>query len=279
MPGPLHGNVRIVRNGSTSSDFVVTYPFRGNALGALIYPLRTGPTDGAIGAQVDDPLRNKLLALLPLRDLESVRERSSVVGYTQGDVVQKEGQEITAVHFPLSGMFSLLVVLKDSRTAETSVVGREGMIGARAGLGPPRRSLVRVVAQLPVQALKISAKEFRNLVTHSAPMAELCVRSADVLLDQTRMTAACNALHGVEQRFCRWLLHTADRAESDHFVLKQELLSEMLGVHRTYITDVANRLQKRGAIAYSRGKLQILDRSLVRDLSCECYGLLKRNSS
>ena len=245
----------------------------------MFYPLRTGPTDRAKGALVDDPLRNKLLALLPHRDLKSVKEKSSVVGFAQGEVVQREGQEVAAIHFPLSGMFSLLVVLKDGRTAETSVVGREGMIGARAGLGRPRTSLIRVAAQLPVQALRISAKEFRNLVADSPPMAELCRRSVDVLLDQARITAACNSLHGVEQRFCRWLLHTADRAESDHFVLKHELLSEMLGVHRTYVTDVANRMQKRGAIAYSRGKMQILDRRALQRLTCECYQLLKRNSS
>lgn len=225
-----------------------------------------------------DPLRNKLLALLPLRDLDFITGASSLVGVPPGEVVQKEGQEVAAIHFPLSGMLSLLVVLKGGRTVETSVVGREGMIGARAGLGS-HTSLIRVVAQLPVQALAISAKDFRKVVADSTIMAELCLRNADILLDQARITAACISFHSVEERCCRWLLHTADRAESDHFVLKQELLSEMLGVRRTSVTDAANRLQKRGAIAYSRGKVQILDRRLLERLSCECYRLLKRDSS
>jgi CRP-like cAMP-binding protein len=198
----------------------------------------------------------------------------------QGAVAQEEGQEVTAIHFPLSGMFSLLVVLKDGRTAETSVVGREGMIGARAGLGQSHAaSRIRVVAQLPVQALKISANDFRGLVADSSALAEMCLTNTDILLDQARITAACNSLHSVEERCCRWLLHTADRAESDHFVLKQALLSEMLGVRRTSITGVANGLQKRGAIAYSRGKLRILDRRILQRLSCECYRLLKRKGS
>jgi CRP-like cAMP-binding protein len=136
------------------------------------------------------------------------------VGFTQGDVVQKEAQQVTAIHFPLSGMFSLLVVLKGERKAETSVVGREGVVGARAGLGP-HTSFIRVVAQLPVQALKILAKDFRKLAIDSAAMAELCLRNGDVLLDQARITAACNTFHVVEERFCRCLLHIADRAESD----------------------------------------------------------------
>jgi hypothetical protein len=69
------------------------------------------------------------------------------------------------------------------------------MIGSRAGLGS-HISRVRVVAQLPVHALVMSADDFRKLVTKSAGM-ELCLRNADILLDQTRMTAACNSFHGV----------------------------------------------------------------------------------
>jgi CRP-like cAMP-binding protein len=242
----------------------------------LFFPLRTCPTDREIGTQVDDPLRNKLLALLPLEDLNLVAGASSLVMFAQGDVVQKERRSVTAVHFPLSGMLSLLVVLKSGRTVETSIVGREGMIGARAGLGS-YTSPVRVVAQLPVHALAISANDYQKLVANSTTITKLCLSNIDALLDQTRITAACNSFHGVEKRFCRWLLHTADRAESDQFVLKQELLSEMLGVRRTSVTEVANRLQKRGAIAYSRGKIRLLDRRVLKGLSCECYGLLTRN--
>jgi CRP-like cAMP-binding protein len=249
-----------------------------SAFGAFSYQLRTGPTDRAKGTQMDDPLRNELLALLSPGDLNVVTGASSLKVFAQDDIVQKEGRSVSAVYFPLSGMLSLLVVLNGGRTAETCVVGREGMIGARAGLGS-HTSRVRVVAQLPAHALAMSADDFRKLVTKSAGMAALCLRNADLLLDQTRITAACNSFHGVEERFCRWLLHTADRAESDQFVLTQKLISEMLGVRRTSVTDVANRLQQRGAIAYSRGKIRLLDRSVLRTLSCECYGRLKRNSS
>ncbi|MCC8961483.1 Crp/Fnr family transcriptional regulator [Bradyrhizobium sp. Pear76] len=227
---------------------------------------------------MDNPLRNELLALLPPRDLQSMTAKLHVVEFAQGKVIQNEHEEVRDTYFPLSGMLSLLVVLSDGRMAETSVVGREGLIGARAGLGS-QMSLVRVVAQLPVRALRISMKDFREVLASSAVLAELCLKNADVLLDQARITAACNSLHLVEERFCRWLLHTADRAESDQFDLKQELLSQMLGVRRTTITDTAKTLQKKGTITYSRGKMQILNRLALQRHSCECYELLKRTSS
>lgn len=100
-----------------------------------------------------------------------------------------------------------------------------------------------------------------------------------MLLTQARVTAVCNALHSVKQRFCRWLLQSSDRAESNTFCLTHELLAEMLGVRRTWITKVAQKLHRTGAIKYSRGLIEILDRPLLLSLSCECYETLKNEAA
>jgi Crp-like helix-turn-helix domain len=227
---------------------------------------------------VDGPLHNKLLALLPLEDLNSITGASS-----PGDVcprrrcsegrAQRHNDLLPAIgHAFAPGRAERRPHGRNLRRR----LGRHG--------GCPRRtwqqtSRVRTVAQLPVHVLAIPADQFRTLVAASTVISELCLRNTDVLLDQTRITAACNSFHDVEARFCRWLLHTADRAESNQFVLKQELLSEMLGVRRTYVTNVASGLQKRGIISCSRGNMRFLNRRALQSLSCECYGLLKRNSS
>ena len=92
-------------------------------------------------------------------------------------------------------------------------------------------------------------------------MRNLAIRYNEVLLSQARVTAACNALHSIEARFCRWLLQSADRASSDTVTLTQEFLAEMLGVRRTSVTEVASKVQSVGAITYSRGVIRILDRA------------------
>ena len=94
------------------------------------------------------------------------------------------------------------------------------------------------------------------------------------MLTQARITAACNALHPVEERFCRWLLQSSDRAASDTVTLTQELLAEMLGVRRTSVTEVARKMQDKGVITYTRGVITILDRAQLERLSCECYATL-----
>ena len=223
------------------------------------------------------PLSNKLLAALPRNDFQHLFSHLASVVLAQGDVVYEAGDEVDQVYFPLSGMISLLVVMQDGKAIETATVGREGTVGAMSGVGL-HTSKVRAVAQLPMVASKLSATALRRLAASSRPIADLCIGYNEVLLKQARVTAACNALHKVEARFCRWLLQTRDRAESDTLALTQEFLSEMLGVRRTSVTEVAQKVQETGAISYSRGVIKIIDLDALKAMSCECYETLREES-
>ncbi|NVN84877.1 MAG: Crp/Fnr family transcriptional regulator [Rhodopseudomonas sp.] len=191
----------------------------------------------------------------------------------QGLVLLEPGDEFDHVFFPHNGMLSLLAVLKDGKAIETATVGREGVVGAMAGLGL-YKSLVRVVVQMSMSLTKIPASQFRKFATSSDPIRNLCIQYNEVLLSQARVTAACNALHVIEARFCRWLLQSADRAGSDTVNLTQEFLAEMLGVRRTSVTEVATKMQNAGVITYSRGVIKILNRPALEKASCECYQTL-----
>jgi len=236
-------------------------------------PVPTGRESREVHAPSINPLDNKLLALLPRDDFDALKPHLTTVSLAQGDVVYEAGAEVDYVYFPHSGMFSMLAVMRDGKAIETATVGREGVIGAMAGLGL-YKSLVRATVQLPLHASIIGAAPFRRAVAASNGIRDLAVRYNEVMLTQARITAACNALHHVEERFCRWLLQSADRAASDTVALTQELLAEMLGVRRTSVTDVARKMQDRGVITYSRGVITILDRAALTRLSCECYGNL-----
>jgi CRP-like cAMP-binding protein len=224
------------------------------------------------------PLDNKLLASLPRDDFDRLLPHLTSVQLAQGLVLNETGNEVDQVYFPHSGMLSLLAVLRNGKAIETATVGREGVVGAMAGLGL-YKSLVRVVVQMPVACSKIAATHFRTVAATSDVVRNLCIRYNEVLLSQARVTAACNALHSIEARFCRWLLQSADRAEGDTVNLTQELLAEMLGVRRTSVTEVASKVQSTGAITYSRGVIRILDRDALLRMSCECYETLLDQSA
>jgi CRP-like cAMP-binding protein len=202
----------------------------------------------------------------------------SAVSLQQGIVLCEAGDEVDQIYFPHDGMLSLLAVLRDGKAIETATVGREGVVGAMAGLGL-YKSLVRVVVQMPLTCSRIAAPHFRTAVAASETIRNLCIRYNEVLLSQARVTAACNALHPIEARFCRWLLQSADRSAGDTVALTQEFLAEMLGVRRTSVTEVASRVQNAGVITYSRGVIKILDRPALMRMSCECYETLLDQSA
>jgi CRP-like cAMP-binding protein len=219
------------------------------------------------------PFDNKLLSSLPRDQFDLLAPHLTTQSLEQGLVLTEAGDEVDYVYFPHYGMLSLLAVLKDGKAIETATVGCEGVVGAMAGFGL-YKSLVRVVVQLPIGVTKISATQFRKAAAASDAIRNLCIQYNEVLLSQARVTAACNAMHVIEARFCRWMLQSADRAGSSTVNLTQEFLAEMLGVRRTSVTEVASKIQSSGAIHYTRGVINILDRPALERMSCECYQTL-----
>jgi CRP-like cAMP-binding protein len=221
-----------------------------------------------------DPLRNKLLARLSRDDLDLLAPHFVLEQLPQGDILTEANDEVDQVYFLLNGMISLVIVMKDGKAIETGTVGSDSVFGAAAGFGL-YKSRVRAVVQVKIAALRISASQFRKAVAVSKGLAKLCITDNEMLLAQARVTAACNALHTVEARFARWLLQTSAITQSDTITLTQEFLSEMLGVRRTSVTNVASKLQSAGTIGYSRGIIRIVDRGALEEASCECFETLQ----
>ena len=217
---------------------------------------------------------NRLLAMLPHADLERLAPSLSTVSLEQGLVLNEPGEEPERVWFPFTGMISLLAVMADGKGVETATVGREGVVGAMAGLGP-HIPLTRAVVQVPLVAARIATAPFRRAVQASAVLRDVVVRYNDLLLGQVQVTAACNALHPIQKRLARWILQTRDRIDTDTVPLTQELLSEMLGVRRSSVSEIANRLQANGLIRYSRGTIEIVNRPALEAAACECYGVIR----
>jgi CRP-like cAMP-binding protein len=164
--------------------------------------------------------------------------------------------------------------MADGRAVEFGTVGNEGMIGLPLFLGADR-SPHRAFTQVPGDALRMRAEDFREEMGRQGQLAGLLRRYNQALMNQMAYSVACNRLHSVEERMCRWLLMTHDRVGADRFPMTQEFLAQMLGVRRPSVTVVAGVLQKAGLIAYARGWVVILDRAGLEAASCECYRVVR----
>jgi CRP-like cAMP-binding protein len=188
----------------------------------------------------------------------------------QGDVLLEPGNLIEKVYFPNSGLFSLLVVMKNGKSLEVGAVGREGTFGGMVAF-EILQSQVRVVALADMEVATIEAPLFRETAVANPAILRACATRNEALLLQAQVLSACNALHSIDARLARYLLQFADRISSDQFRMTHQFISNVLAVRRTSVSEAANNLHKAGAIAYSRGKIEIIDRAALIKRACECY--------
>ena len=232
----------------------------------------------ARGQSLTRTTANRLLAALPGDAFAVLEPDLRQVSLPHGVVCHEAGSPIDQVYFPQTGMISLLVSTSDGEVVETSSVGREGAVGLQCGFGP-RVSLARAIVQIAGRFSVISAPCFELVTRHSAALGELIFDYIETLWAEAQQNAACNAIHDGSSRLCRWLLQCADRVGSEHLLLTQEFLAEMLGVRRTTVTLLAQELQKRGILRYSRGRITILNRAALEALACDCYEVIKKLST
>src|SRR5262249_54294418 len=239
---------------------------------ATITPRQTAPR----APQFEDGRFNRFLAALPPHDFSMLAPHLRTIALERGVMLHDVGEEIEHVYFPHTGMVSLVAIMQSGAAVETATIGRWGLIGASAGLGA-RWTVARSVVQLPGMAAWMSASQFHATAGQSQAIRDLIVRYNDLLLAQVQQSVACNALHAIEARLCRWLLQAHDCIDGDAIPLTQELLGQMLGVRRTTVTIAARLLQAGGLIRYRRGLIQILDRKALQDISSESYSVPPHN--
>lgn len=215
---------------------------------------------------------NALLSALAPEERDRLRlERVSMA---VRDAVYEPSGPIEHVYFPLSGVFSLIVVMSDTMSVEAAIVGNEGMVGLPVFLGA-NTSPHRAFCQIPGECLRTRAIDFRAEVARCGSLDAVMKRYNQALVNQMAYSVACNRLHSVEERMCRWLLMTQDRVGADRFPLTQEFLAQMLGVRQPNVTVTAAVLQNAGYIAYTRCHVVILNRSGLEESSCECYRVVR----
>lgn len=220
------------------------------------------------------PVENRLLAALPAQEYSRLLPNLETVSLELKQLLYTPGETIEYVYFPNHGIVSLLVILEGSIAAEVGVVGIEGMVGLPVFLGVDTTPF-RAIVQAPGDSLRMKADVFKASVNPGDTLHGLLQHYTHALTIQVAQSVACKSHHSMKQRCCRWLLMTHDRVRSDQFPITHEFLSQMMGVRRAGVTEVAGVLQKAGLIRYSRGQMTILDRLGLESASCECYRSVK----
>jgi CRP-like cAMP-binding protein len=236
---------------------------RGNA--AISVPLLP---DGS-------PLKNRLLGALPAALYADVVKDVRMMKVILGQGLIEHGVTVKDVYFPNGGVYSVTNQMKDGELVEVATVGTEGMLGIGVFFGDPTGT-GRSLQQVPNGLLPaMPVRRFLHHTSAAGPFRDIVGRYAQANLLQVMQCTACNALHNIEQRLCRWLLQTHDRAGGDEFLMKHEFLAIMLGSTRPSVTVAMGTLVQAGLITSRYGHVCIVDRKRLEKRSCECYEAIR----
>jgi CRP-like cAMP-binding protein len=221
------------------------------------------------------PVSNLILLELSDSDYSALRPHLKYVSLPDHLVLHEVGESIESAYFLNRGLISLVVVMKDGKTAEAGIVGHEGFTGTLAAVGL-NRSPLRAVVQIAGDGFRIEVAALQSTLK-SAPHLQLLLSHYTAIRGmQVAQTAACNRLHDIEQRLARWLLMTQDRVGSESLPITHDFLATMLGTDRPSVSFAAGVLQKKKLIKYARGAVKIVNRKELEGSACECYGAIRR---
>jgi CRP-like cAMP-binding protein len=178
---------------------------------------------------------NRIVAALPREEYKRLLPYLEPVSLPFKKYLYQSYALIEHVYFPNSGIVSVLNVMEDGGTVEVATVGNEGMVGIPVLLGADCTP-VETLVQVPGDAVRMKVDVFKSQVIPGSSTHNLLLRYTQALMSQMSQSVACNRLHSVEERCCRWLLQTRERVCSDEFLMTQEFLAQMLGVHRASLT-------------------------------------------
>lgn len=221
------------------------------------------------------PIRNRLLLTLPEAEFQSLRPFLRFQHFPHHANLHEPGKELEFVDFPNRGLVSIVVATQTGKTVEVAMVGREGLVGTAAFVGL-KNFPYRAVVQIAGDGARIRVEALQSALSTHPYLQTIASRYAVVQGMQAAQSAACNRLHGVEQRLARWLLMMQDRISHGSLQITHDGVATLLGTDRPSVSLAASILQRKGAIEYTRGAVRIVDRTLLGGAACECYEVTRQ---
>jgi CRP-like cAMP-binding protein len=218
-------------------------------------------------------VRNRILACMAPPLFERLRPKLQPIALKRRAILQEHNRPIEHLYFIERGVASLFARTQRDGPVEVAIVGRLGFVGVAAVLGT-MRSPNRCLMEVPGEALRINADDIRCVMEETPPVRQHLLNYVHALLIQNTQTALCNIRHQLEERLCRWLLLASDRLDEKVVPVTHDQLAMILGVRRAGVTTTLAVLEGLGAVAKTRGAIEIITRDILEAKTCECYRII-----
>lgn len=221
-------------------------------------------------------VRNHVLRKLAREDPQVYDELSAglqPVALHRGAQLAGPSEKSDSVYFIEEGVVSMVGDARNGSTVEVAVVGVEGVAGLSALLGA-RPVSYRLTVQIAGLAYRAPGKLIRHHLFGCRALHDPLLEHTQAMIMQLTQSVICSRFHTATERLARWLLLSAERAETRELPLTHEVLAQMVGVPRSAVTQAASSLRAAGIIEYARGQIVLRNLPRLKKKACECYELL-----
>ena len=167
------------------------------------------------------PLKNKLLLALPKNERAILFSALAFLLLPVGTKLSERGATIKFGYFLNDGLASVLNVMESEKSIEVGLCGSEGFVGLPLTVGFTT-SPSQTIMQIGGGGFKISAVDLSFVLRRCPNLTMALARFSQEMGTQAAQVAACNRLHGMEERLARWLLMSQDRIDGNVVPLTQD---------------------------------------------------------
>src|SRR5580693_6815128 len=133
------------------------------------------------------PVGSLILLSISDSDYASLRPHLEYVSLPNHLVLHEAGGKLEFAYFPNRGLISLVVVMKDGKTAEAGIVGNEGFTGTLAAVGL-RRSPLQAVVQMTGNGFRVKVRALQNTLESTPHLQLILGRYAAIRAMQVAQT-------------------------------------------------------------------------------------------
>jgi CRP-like cAMP-binding protein len=215
---------------------------------------------------------NTLLDKMSPADTELLKPFLEPLELNLGEELYYTSKPLDYAYFLISGICSIIAENDEGERIETGLIGREGFIGIPI-IHYAEKAPSTALLQAEGRGLRMEASQLLSAFQASPTLHKLLLQFAHVFSVQVAQTAISNGRNIINQRLARWLLMCQDRADAPDFPMTHQFLSNMLAVRRAGITDALNELEGKQAIRALRGRVIIINRSVLEGIAGGAYGV------
>ena len=211
---------------------------------------------------------NYMLTNIPKAEFQTLADNMQLVSLEKGINLFDKSEIIQYIYFPTGAIVSMLSDLEDGTSVEVYSVNNTGVVGmGLLGQPSPYRAQVRSSGL----AYRISSNKMQEIRDLCPAYLKGAYESSMHMLMQMSQNIACSKRHSIEQQLIRWMLTTIDKTSNNHIHTTHQEISEILGYRREAITLNLAKLSSSNIVKIKRGGIEVIDRTMMEDRSCECY--------